>query len=84
MIRDGLICASCGGKDFRVVKYHVPRAIKLECRCGSCTPMIFFDKNENAYLINEPVSQELYEETYYGDVDPDEIKKRFKEKTLKK
>lgn len=88
MKRDSIKCIHCGGNDFEVsVNYFIPRAITLECRCGYITPIAFFDKQRKAYGINDKATEELYDRTYYEDIEPKEAEairlNYFKEKEQK-
>lgn len=73
MKRPSIKCIHCGGNDFEVtVNTFIPRAITLECKCGYITPIAFLDKNNNAYGINDEAATELYNRTFYEDIEPKE------------
>lgn len=71
MQRASIVCKHCGGNDFEVnVNYCIPRAIQLECECGYITPIAFFDKKGKAYGVNSEMLHEVYERTFYEDIEP--------------
>lgn len=76
MNRPSIICEHCGGNDFEVsVNYCIPRAIHLECKCGYITPIAFFDKSGRAYGINDKTFHEVYNRTFYEDIEPKEVRR---------
>lgn len=73
MERNSIKCQHCGGNDFEViVNRFIPQIITLECKCGSFTPIAFFDKQEKVYGINDKSLQELSDRTYYDVIEPKE------------
>lgn len=76
--RSSIQCTNCGGREFEVdVNYCIPRAISLECKCGYITPIAFFDKRGRAYGINGNLTKELYDESFFADIEPSEAERAY-------